>query len=167
MEWLNSAISHFSLNPTHLFLLLFIIALSKSTVMLSSFLPPASVMLLATITLNQSSLHPVMMWLAVLSGATSGSILNYHIGHLLGPTRAVDHLMAKHADKLIRVQSQLNQNGTVVLFTARFLAVLRYFVPLTAGILGFNAIKFYTISLISASVWAALYVGGVVTFNLF
>ena len=55
----------------------------------------------------------------------------------------------------------------LVLFTARFLAVLRYIVPLAAGMLRLNVVKVYGVSLASAAVWAALYVGIVTGISAF
>ena len=114
---------------------------------------------MAGIAVSQSSLHPGMTWLAVVMGATAGSVLNYHIGQLMGHTRLVSRLTAKHADKILLVQHQLQKNGVVALFTSRFLAVLRYIVPLAAGMLRMSAMKVYVVSLLSACAWAALYVG--------
>lgn len=167
MTWLDNLLNHFALYPAHLFAVLFIMALSKSTVLISSVLPPASVMLLAGITVSQASMHPALAWLAVVIGATTGSVLNYHIGQLMGNTRWVARFTAKHADKFLRVQHQLQKNGVLVLFTARFLAVLRYIVPLAAGMLRLNVVKVYVVSLFSAAVWAALYVGIVTGISAF
>ena len=167
MTWLDNLLNHFALYPTHLFAVLFIMALSKSTVLISSVLPPASVMLLAGITVSQASMHPGLAWLAVVMGATVGSALNYHIGQLMGNTRWVARFTAKHAGKFLRVQHQLQKNGVLVLFTARFLAVLRYIVPLAAGMLRLNVAKVYAVSLCSAAVWAALYVGIVTGISAF
>ena len=162
MTWLDNLLNHFALYPAHLFAVLFIMALSKSTVLISSVLPPASVMLLAGITVSQA-----LAWLAVVMGATVGSVLNYHIGQLMGNTRWVARFTAKHAGKFLRVQHQLQKNGVLVLFTARFLAVLRYIVPLAAGMLRLNVAKVYVVSLFSAAVWAALYVGIVTGISAF
>ncbi|MFY7114223.1 DedA family protein [Enterobacter cloacae complex sp. SHL020] len=169
MAWFDNLLNHFALYPAHLFALLFVMALSKSTVLISSVLPPASVMLLAGITVSQTSMHPALAWLAVVLGATAGSVLNYHIGQLMGHTRWMTRFTAKHAGKFLRVQHRLQKNGVLVLFTARFLAVLRYIVPLAAGMLKIHAVKVYVVSVISACVWAALYVGvvtGISAFNL-
>ena len=68
MAWLDNLLNHFALYPAHLFALLFMMALSKSTVLISSVLPPASVMLLAGIGVSQGSMHPVLTWLAVVMG---------------------------------------------------------------------------------------------------
>ena len=159
MAWLDHLLNHFALYPAHLFALLFVMALSKSTVLISSVLPPASVMLLAGIGVSQGSMHPGLAWLALVMGATVGSVLNYHVGQLMGHTRLVTRFTSKHADRFLRVQHQLQKNGEIALFTSRFLAVLRYIVPLAAGMLRLSAVKVYAVSLLSACAWAALYVG--------
>jgi membrane protein DedA with SNARE-associated domain len=112
-------------------------------------------------------MHPALAWLAVVMGATAGSVLNYHIGQLMGHTRLVTRFTSKHADTFLRVQHQLQKNGVIVLFTSRFLAVLRYVVPLAAGMLRLNAAKVYAVSLLSACAWAALYVGIVTGISAF
>jgi len=159
MAWFDHLLTHFALYPAHLFVLLFVMALGKSTVLISSVLPPASVMLLAGIGVSQGSMHPGLAWLAVVMAATVGSVLNYHVGQLMGHTRLVTRFTSKHADRFLRVQHQLQKNGEIALFTSRFLAVLRYIVPLAAGMLRLSAVKVYAVSLLSACAWAALYVG--------
>ena len=119
MAWLDNLLNHFALYPAHLFALLFVMALSKSTVLISSVLPPVSVMLLAGITVSQASMHPAQAWLAVVLGATAGSVLNYHIGQLMGQTRPIARITSRHADTFLRVQHQLQKNGVLVLFTDR------------------------------------------------
>ena len=52
MAWFDNLLNHFAHYPTHLFALLFVLALSKSTVLISV-LPPASVMLLTGITVSR------------------------------------------------------------------------------------------------------------------
>lgn len=171
MAWLDNLLNHFAHYPAHLFALLFAMALAKSTVIVSSVLPPASVMLIAGIAAGLSSLHPGLAWLAVALGAALGaalgSVLNYHLGQRMGNTRTITRLTAKHADTFLRVQHRLQKNDVLVLFTARFLAVLRYIVPLTAGMLRLNAGKVYLVSLISACVWAALYVAAAMGIAIF
>ncbi|MBM3071265.1 VTT domain-containing protein [Enterobacter sp. RHBSTW-00994] len=167
MALLNNMLSHFALHPAHLFALLFVMALGKSTVLISSVLPPASVMLLAGITLSQSVFSPVVAWIAIMLGATLGSVLSYHAGQRLGHTRLVARLTARHADKILKIQSKLQKNSVVALFGSRFVAVLRYIVPLAAGMLRLSAGRVYAISLLSAAAWAALYVGAITGISAF
>ena len=93
-------------------------------------------------------------------------MLNYHIGQLMGHTRLVARFTAKHAATFYGFSISC-KNGVIVLFTSRFLAVLRYVVPLAAGMLRLNAVKVYAVSLLSACAWAALYVGAVTGISAF
>lgn len=112
-------------------------------------------------------MHPALAWLAVVMGATAGSMLNYHIGQLMGHTRLVARFTAKHAATFYGFSISCKKNGVIALFTSRFLAVLRYVVPLAAGMLRLNAVKVYAVSLLSACAWAALYVGAVTGISAF
>ncbi|ANG92344.1 VTT domain-containing protein [Enterobacteriaceae bacterium 155047] len=161
----ESVLHHFSLYPVHLFALLFAVAWCKSTIVVSSVLPPASVMLLAGISVSVSVLHPLLTWSAVMLGAATGSVLNYHVGQLMGQTRYVTRLTERHAAIFLRVQNSLHKNSVMAIFSSRFLAVLRYLVPLAAGILRLHAGKVYFISLLSASLWAGIFVGAVTGFH--
>lgn len=167
MEWLNNLLNHFALHPMSILVVLFAMSFTKSTVIISSILPPASVMLLAGITVSQLSLHPGLAWLAVTLGAATGSVLNFHIGQYMGHTRLIARYTTRHATKFLRIQNTLQKNSTVVLFTSRFIAVLRYVVPLTAGILGLSARKIYAICLLSAALWAAAFVGIITGISVF
>lgn len=142
MAWLEPLLAHFALYPAHLFLLLFGIALSKSTVVLSSLLPPASVMLLASISISQPSLTVGEVWLAITLGAALGSILSFHFGALIMRNKLSTGLLTRHEEKLQNIRRKLENNGVLVLFGSRFIAVLRYMVPLAAGMLPLKRFRF-------------------------
>lgn len=159
MEWLNSLLVHFASHPMQMFALLFMVAFSKSTVLISTVLPPASVMLVAALSASHLSLPPIMAWLAVTAGATLGSLVSYHLGLLMTHSDHFHRVTSRHEETLLRVRSKLQRNGAVVLFTSRFIALLRYLVPLAAGMLCLNPGKVYGICLLSSAIWAALFVG--------
>lgn len=159
MAWLNSLLNHFALHPVQMFVLLFLVAFCKSTVLISTVLPPASVMLLAGITASHLQLPAAVIWLAITVGAASGSVVNYHLGRLMTRSGRFSRFTARHETQLARVRDKLQRNALPVLFTSRFLALLRYLVPLAAGMLRLPAGRVYAISALSAAVWAALFVG--------
>lgn len=167
MEWLNSLIAHFAAHPLQMFALLFMVAFSKSTVLISAVLPPASVMLVAALSASQLSLPTVVAWLAVTIGATLGSVVSYHLGLLMTHSDRFNRLTSRHEETLLRVRSKLQRNAAVVLFTSRFIALLRYLVPLAAGMLRLSPGKVYGICLLSSAVWAALFVGVAAGVGLF
>lgn len=118
MTWFDNLLNHFALYPAHLFVLLFVMALSKSTVLI---LRAAACVGDAAGGHYRQRGHASCADVARRGdGATAGSVLNYHIGQLMGHTRMVTRFTSKHANKFLRVQHQLQKNGVIVLFTSRF-----------------------------------------------
>lgn len=136
------------------------IAFAKSTFLISAVLPPASVMLVAVISVGKATIAPWEAGIAVMIGAWCGTIVNYHLGMMMGHLPWLARIMSRHADTVVRVRRRLQNSSVPILFTSRFIAVLRYIVPLVAGMLHLHPVKVYAVSLISAATWSALYVGG-------
>jgi hypothetical protein len=135
MAWFDNLLNHFALYPAHLFALLFVMALSKSTVLISSVLPPASVMLLAGITVSQSE-HASGAGVACRGDGGNGGFgaeLPYRPAD--GAHAAGRALHGKHADTFLRAAPAAKERCAGAVY-ARFLAVLRYVVPLAAGCSG-------------------------------
>lgn len=160
MAWLENFLVLVAEHPIQIFALLFAIALGKSTVGISSLLPPASLMLLAAITISQPSLSILQIWLAITLGATLGSVLTFHFGQLINRRMLFPRFFSRYESKLQRISERLQHNsGLLVLFTSRFLAILRYMVPMAAGMLTFSRTRVYCVTALSAAVWAGLFIG--------
>ncbi|WP_058912936.1 DedA family protein [Entomohabitans teleogrylli] len=156
MHYLETLLVSHPLQPLHLLGLLFIIAFGKSTIAVSSFLPPASVMLVAVIALAAPQTHPLALWLAITLGATLGSVCSYHVGAAIVHYNRFSKLRERYAVTLDKAAWRLAHGGVWVLFVSRFLAVLRYVTPLAAGMLSLKRNLVYSVSLGSAAVWAAM-----------
>ncbi|EGP3985358.1 VTT domain-containing protein, partial [Shigella flexneri] len=159
MEWINALMNYFVLHPYRLWGLLFIIAFTKSTLLISAILPPASIMMATVITVSKTTLSPWEAGITVMSGAWCGTIVNYHLGIIIGHIPQLACIISSRSNTIERVRLQLQNNSVSILFTSRFIAVLRYIAPLVAGMLQLHPVKVYTVSLISAASWSALYVG--------
>lgn len=160
MEWVNALMNHLALHPFHMWMLLFVIAFTKSTFLISAVLPPASVMLATVISVGKTTLSLWEAGIAVMIGAWCGTIVNYHLGLMMGHLPWLARMISRRADTVVRVRRQLQNSSVPILFTSRFIAVLRYIVPLVAGVLRLHPAKVYAVSLISAACWSVLYVGG-------
>ncbi|MFV9997689.1 MAG: DedA family protein [Arsenophonus endosymbiont of Dermacentor nuttalli] len=158
MTYLNTFWSEFNLHPIWLFTILFSIAMSKSTVALSSFLPPASIMLLTGITASLPKLHITLVWLAITLGATSGSIISYYLGNQITTKKLFSRFFSRYQSTIDNAHHKLQNQGMIVLFTSRFIAVLRHMIPLAAGMLLMARTKVYSICLLSAAVWAIVFI---------
>lgn len=83
MDELTHIIAKYSPEPEMLLLLIFLFALGKSVIFVSSILPPASVTLLMGIVAGKHALPLGAVWAAIALGAALGSILSFHCGALL------------------------------------------------------------------------------------
>ncbi|MGP1930236.1 MAG: DedA family protein [Arsenophonus sp. ET-YP4-MAG3] len=158
MTYLNNFWLEINLHPIWLFIILFCIAMSKSTIILSSFLPPASVILLTAITVILPKLNIILIWIAIVLGATTGSIISYYFGNQITNKKLFTIFLNRYQLIVDNARNKLKNQEIKVLFTSRFIAILRYIIPLVAGILLIKKTKVYSICLLSAAVWATIFI---------
>ncbi|CAI2785271.1 Inner membrane protein YqjA [Serratia grimesii] len=154
MEALSTTIAKYGPEPGFLLLLIFLFALGKSVIFISSVLPPASVKLMLGIVAGKPVLADMHVWAAITLGALLGSILSFHCGAWLQKRRSGNWLPARYHGALHNAKSALQKNGIPLLFISRFLAVMRYTVPLVAGMISLPRKQVYCASALSAGVWS-------------
>ena len=154
METLTAIITKYGPEPGLLLLLIFLFALGKSVIFISSVLPPASVTLMLGIVAGKPVLADVHVWAAITLGALLGSVLSFHCGAWLQKRQSGNWLPVRYRGALNKAQSALQNNGIPLLFVSRFLAVMRYTVPLVAGMIALPRKQVYCASALSAGVWA-------------
>jgi membrane protein DedA with SNARE-associated domain len=102
---------------------------------------------------------PLSLWLAGLAGAIGcnlGSVVAYFVGAWLGRpflerTRWVRFFVTPH--ELERVDRWFDRRGSIVVFVARLLPVVRTFIALPAGIARMNQVKFHVYTFIGSLPW--------------
>lgn len=156
MDELTHIIAKYSPEPEMLLLLIFLFALGKSVIFVSSVLPPASVTLLMGIVAGKHALPVGAVWAAITLGAALGSILSFHCGALLCRHDLGSRLPARFHASLRKAQRALQKRGLPLLFASRFLAVMRYTVPLMAGMLKLPLGRVYATAALSAAAWALI-----------
>ncbi|RYM72178.1 DedA family protein [Serratia liquefaciens] len=154
METLTAIITKYGPEPGLLLLLIFLFALGKSVIVISSVLPPASVTLMLGIVAGKPVLADAHVWAAITLGALLGSVLSFHCGAWLQKRQSGNWLPVRYRGALNKAQSALQNNGIPLLFVSRFLAVMRYTVPLVAGMIALPRKQVYCASALSAGVWA-------------
>ena len=146
MDELTHIIAKYSPEPEMLLLLIFLFALGKSVIFVSSVLPPA----------GKHALPVGTVWAAITLGAALGSILSFHCGALLCRRDLGSRLPARFHAPLHKAQRALQKRGLPLLFASRFLAVMRYTVPLMAGMLKLPLGRVYATAALSAAAWALI-----------
>lgn len=149
-------LSSYTPDYKHLLLIIFLFSLGKSMIFISPFLPPASVTLLLGIVMGKSMMPILPIWFTVMLGATLGSVISYHCGSLFQTKSATERLPAKYHAPIAKAKNALENRGLILLFSSRFIAVLRYIVPFVAGAIALPRKQVYLMAVLSASVWAGV-----------
>jgi membrane protein DedA with SNARE-associated domain len=104
----------------------------------------------------------VNAWL-LLAAATTGAICGDGLSFWLGRQYHREILLAwplnRYPQLIDRSETFINRYGAASVFLARFIAVVRAFVPLVAGILGMSRRQFYAANILSALAWRAAWHG--------
>jgi membrane protein DedA with SNARE-associated domain len=103
--------------------------------------------------------QPLNLWLCGLAGAIGcnlGSIVAYWVGARLGrpfleKTRWVRFFVTPH--ELDRVDTWFAKRGSIVVFVARLLPVVRTFIALPAGIARMELVRFHVYTFIGSFPW--------------
>ncbi len=154
MEQLTQIIAKYSPEPEFLLLIIFLFSLGKSVIFISSLLPPASVTLMLGIVAGKPVIPDGYVWAAITLGALLGSVLSFHCGALFCRQGSLKGLPVRFQAQLHKAQTALQKKGMPLLFISRFLAVMRYSVPLVAGIIALPLRQVYCASALSAGIWA-------------
>ncbi|WMY95751.1 MAG: VTT domain-containing protein [Arsenophonus sp.] len=132
--------------------------MSKSTIILSSFLPPASIMLITIISMSLPTLNINLIWLAITLGGTTGSIISYYIGYQITQKKLCVKILNRYQLIIDNSYKKLIKKGIIILFVSRFIAILRYIIPLAAGMLLMKKTKVCITFFLSSAFWAILYI---------
>ncbi len=140
-------------------LLVMAVVFAESGLLLGFFLPGDSLLFLAG-ALVASHVMPVPVWLlgaGVLIAAVVGDQLGYVIGRRVGPRlfSRPDSRLFSHAN-VERAEHFFARHGSKAVVLARFLPVLRTFVPATAGVGRMDRRVFTTFNLLGAAIWTGV-----------
>jgi membrane protein DedA with SNARE-associated domain len=110
----------------------------------------------------QYNQQPLNLWLVALAGAVGcnlGSVVAYFVGAWLGRpflerTKWVRFFVTPH--ELERVDGWFERRGSIMVFVARLLPVVRTFIALPAGIARMNQVKFHVYTFLGSLPWCYL-----------
>ncbi|KAJ1683853.1 hypothetical protein LUZ63_020998 [Rhynchospora breviuscula] len=139
-------------------LLVMAVVFAESGLLVGFFLPGDS-MLFLTGALVAAGVVSLPLWLVVtgiLVAAVAGDQVGYLVGRHVGPrvfTRAEGRLFRReHAD---RAAAFIQRYGAGAVVLARFVPVVRTFVPVTAGVGRMPRLRFTACNLVGGTLWTA------------
>lgn len=156
-QFVTSITDYLSAHPTLAILILFLVAFGEAMLFIGLFVPSTPIMIAAgaLVGLGKLSLFPVLIASAL--GAIAGDALSFWIGR-----RGKRHLtsvwpLATHPDLLVTGESFFARYGSLSIFLARFVPVVKAVLPTVAGMAGMAPLRFFVVNVLSALVWSAVH----------
>ncbi len=146
---------------TGTYLILFLIVFCETGLVVTPFLPGDS-LLFAIGALAATPGSPLEVgWVSLLlfAAALSGDNLNYGIGRFVGPrVFTVRHTRWFKREHLDRTHAFLERYGGKAIIMARFVPIVRTFMPFVAGVGSMTYLRFLLFSVAGACLWVGLLV---------
>jgi membrane-associated protein len=145
--------------------LLFAIIFVETGLVIMPFLPGDSLLFAVGAISARGSLNVWLIALVLIVAAILGDAVNYHIGKWLGPkvfrAGADDTLYERMLNRkhLARAHDFFEKYGGKAVILARFVPIVRTFIPFVAGAGAMTYSKFFLYNVVGAVAWVALCVG--------
>jgi membrane protein DedA with SNARE-associated domain len=111
-------------------------------------------------------LNPWLLLGAAIVGAIFGDGLSFWLGRHYHQEILLRWPLNRYPQFIHSSEAFIKTYGGASVFSARFIAVFRAFVPLVSGILGMSSRRFYAVNILSALAWAPAYVFPGVLFGM-
>jgi membrane-associated protein len=141
------------------YLILFLIIFCETGLVVTPFLPGDSLIFAAGALAAIGSFNIYVLFILLLAAAFGGNMLNYTIGHLIGPRvfHFKDSIFFKK-EYLERTHKFFEKHGGKTIILTRFMPILRTFAPFVAGVGYMKYPRFTVYNLIGASSWVTLFI---------
>ncbi len=141
--------------------ILFIIIFAETGLVVTPFLPGDSLLFAAGALSASQSLDAHTLFLLLSTAAIVGNMTNYSLGHYFGPRTAERHRSKYiNPEYLARAHKFFERHGGKTIILARFLPILRTFVPFVAGMSSMSYGKFTMYNIVAGVCWVGAFIYG-------
>jgi membrane-associated protein len=139
--------------------ILFAIIFMETGFVVTPFLPGDSLLFVAGAVAAAGGMDPVIVAATLVAAALCGDNVNYWIGRFLGP-RVFQFEGSRwlKRENLDRTHAFMEKHGPKAIIIARFVPVVRTFVPFVCGIARLTYPRFLGFSVLGAALWVGLLV---------
>lgn len=125
------------------------------------FLPGDSLLVVAGFYAAKGDLHIAALNVLLIPMAVAGDAVSYQLGKRLGPPALAQDRQARllKPQHLAAAQSFYRRHGGKAIVLARFVPVVRTFVPVVAGVSGMPYRKFFAFNVVGGVAWVATTTG--------
>jgi membrane protein DedA with SNARE-associated domain len=145
-------------HPHYAVTAIFLLALSEAIPVVGTVVPGSTLIIGICALATGAHVNPWPLLAAAIVGAIFGDSLSFWLGHRYHRELLLRWPLNRYPQFIGRSETFIKKYGTASVFLARFIAVVRAFVPLVAGILGMSSRRFYAANVLSALTWAPAHV---------
>jgi membrane protein DedA with SNARE-associated domain len=158
MSFFYGLIDFVGAHPQFAFFAVFLLALSEAIPVIGTVVPGSTLILAISALATTADVKPWLLLIAAVVGAIAGDGLSYWLGYQYHREILRGWPLNKFPGLIARSAQFIRKHGIASVFLARFMAVVRAFVPLVAGMLRMSSGHFYVANVLSALVWAPIHV---------
>lgn len=139
--------------------LLFLIVFMETGFVVTPFLPGDSLLFVTGAVAAAGGMDPVLVMALLILAALCGDNVNYWVGRTLGPRifSREDSRWLKR-ENLDRTHAFMERHGPKAIIIARFVPIVRTFVPFACGLGRMTYVRFLGFSFLGALLWVGLLV---------
>lgn len=139
--------------------LLFAIVFMETGLVVTPFLPGDSLLFVSGTVAAAGGMDAPTVMATLIMAALCGDNVNYWVGHFIGPRvfQREDSRWLKR-ENLDRTHAFMERHGPKAIIIARFVPVVRTFVPFVCGVGRLTYVRFLGFSILGAALWVGLLV---------
>jgi membrane protein DedA with SNARE-associated domain len=145
-------------HPHYALTAIFLLALSEAIPVIGTLVPGSTLIIGICALATGAGVNPWPLLGAAIVGAIFGDGLSFWLGRRYHREILLRWPLNRYPQFVARSEAFIKTYGGASVFLARFIAVVRAFVPLVAGILGMSSRQFYAFNILSAFAWAPAHV---------
>ena len=137
--------------------ILFLIIFAETGFVVTPFLPGDSLIFAAATFAAKDVLNPWVLFIVMASAGIIGDGVNYAIGSYIGPRVFTQDVRFLKREYLDRGHKFFEKHGGKAILLARFVPIMRTFVPFVAGASSMTYPRFALYNVIGAFAWVSLF----------
>ena len=145
-------------HPHYALTAILLLALSEAIPVIGTVVPGSTLIIGICALATGAHVNPWPLLGAAIVGAIFGDGLSFWLGRRYHREILLRWPLNRYPQFIDRSEAFIKTYGGASVFLARFIAVVRAFVPLVAGILGMSSRQFYAANILSAFAWAPAHV---------
>jgi len=142
---------------TWTYAILFLIVFAETGFVVTPFLPGDSLIFAAATFAAKDVLNPWVIFVVMASAGIIGDGVNYAVGNYIGPRVFTEDVRFLKREYLQRGHDFFEKHGGKAIILARFVPIVRTFVPFVAGASSMTYPKFALYNVTGAIMWVGLF----------